>query len=303
MIGPNGHGKTTILRAASGLVTAAAGRITLPGRTSRALSPERIAARGLVHIPQGDLLFPDMTVLENLTLGAFLRKGGRAERAQQLDRVYAIFPRLEERSAQRARTLSGGERRMLALGRGLMADARMLMIDEPSLGLAPVLVDEVYRQIAEIHRSGMTILLVEENFSRVRDLADRLTLIENGVVRACGHRGRGAVRSRGGRDLPRGGIVNLALQTLVSTIVQGSILALITIGMSLVYGTLRVLNMAQGVMVMVGGMAAYVFVAQWGLPVWASLVFAAFVDVRCSACSRSTPRCGRCSGVRASTSR
>jgi branched-chain amino acid transport system ATP-binding protein len=186
VIGPNGHGKTTLLRAASGLVSPSAGRITLAGQDITRMRPEAIAARGLVHIPQGDLLFPDMTVLENLTLGAFLRRGGRAERAQQLSVVYDIFPRLAERSTQRARTLSGGERRMLALGRGLMAEARMLMVDEPSLGLAPVLVDEVYRQIGRIGESGMTILLVEENFSRVRDLADRLTLIENGQVRASG---------------------------------------------------------------------------------------------------------------------
>lgn len=186
LIGPNGHGKTTILRAVSGLITPVSGKISLAGQDITRLRTEHIAARGLVHIPQGDLLFPDMTVLENLTLGAFLRKGGRAERVQHLDRVYDIFPRLAERSSQRARTLSGGERRMLAIGRGLMADARMLMIDEPSLGLAPVLVDEVYRQIAAIHRSGMTILLVEENFSRVRELADRLTLVENGAVRATG---------------------------------------------------------------------------------------------------------------------
>jgi branched-chain amino acid transport system ATP-binding protein len=186
VIGPNGHGKTTLLRAVSGLVTATSGRITLAGQDITRLKPERIAARGLVHIPQGDLLFPDMTVLENLTLGAFLRGGGRAARARQLEVVYDVFPRLAERSAQRARTLSGGERRMLALGRGLMAEARLLVIDEPSLGLAPVLVDEVYRQISRIHQSGMTILLVEENFSRVRDVADHLTLIENGEVRAAG---------------------------------------------------------------------------------------------------------------------
>lgn len=150
------------------------------------MRPERIAGRGLAHIPQGDLLFPDMTVLENLTLGAFLRKEGRAERARRLAEIYEIFPRLSERSAQRARTLSGGERRMLALGRGLMADSKVLVIDEPSLGLAPVLVDEVYGQITRIHEAGSTILLVEENFSRVRDIADRLTLIENGSVRAAG---------------------------------------------------------------------------------------------------------------------
>jgi branched-chain amino acid transport system ATP-binding protein len=186
VIGPNGHGKTTLLRTISGLVSPTAGTISLAGQDITRGRPERITARGLVHIPQGDLLFPDMTVLENLTLGAFLRKGGRADRARRLADVYDIFPRLAERASQRARTLSGGERRMLALGRGLMAEAQMLMIDEPSLGLAPVLVDEVYEQIARIHRSGMTVLLVEENFSRVRDLADRLTLIENGSVVAAG---------------------------------------------------------------------------------------------------------------------
>jgi len=186
VLGANGAGKTTLLRTISGLVSPTAGTINLAGQDITRGRPERITARGLVHIPQGDLLFPDMTVLENLTLGAFLRKGGRADRARQLADVYDVFPRLAERASQRARTLSGGERRMLALGRGLMAEAQMLMIDEPSLGLAPVLVDEVYEQIARIHRSGMTVLLVEENFSRVRDLADRLTLIENGSVVATG---------------------------------------------------------------------------------------------------------------------
>jgi branched-chain amino acid transport system ATP-binding protein len=186
VIGPHGHGKTTLLRVISGLVTPSAGTISLAGQDITRARPERITARGLVHIPQGDLLFPDMTVLENLTLGAFLRKDGRAGRARRLAEVYDVFPRLAERASQRARTLSGGERRMLALGRGLMAEAQLLMIDEPSLGLAPVLVDEVYQQISRIHQLGLTVLLVEENFSRVRDLADQLTLIENGSVRAAG---------------------------------------------------------------------------------------------------------------------
>ena len=122
-----------------------------------------------------------MSVLENLQLGGFTVTG-RAERAQRLAEVYEIFPRLAERAGQRARTLSGGERRMLALGRGLMARAELLLIDEPSLGLAPVLVDEVYDRIARIARSGVTVLLVEENFAHVRDVADRVVLIENGAV-------------------------------------------------------------------------------------------------------------------------
>lgn len=181
IIGPNGHGKTTLLRTLSGLVTPTSGNVRFAGDEITGHRPERIVARGLVHIAQGDLLFPDMTVLENLYLGAFLPAAHR-RRKERLDQVYAIFPRLAERGSQRARTLSGGERRMLALGRGLMSDARLMMIDEPSLGLAPVLVDEVYRQIRAVSATGITILLVEENVGRVRDVADHLTLIENGVV-------------------------------------------------------------------------------------------------------------------------
>ncbi len=185
IIGPNGHGKTTLMRTVSGLVRATAGSIQFEDESIVGESPERIVGRGVVHIPQGDLLFADMTVAENLSLGAFAR-GAHRHRARNLERVFELFPRLKERQGQRARTLSGGERRMVAIGRGLMSDARLLIIDEPSLGLAPVLVDEVYSTIREIHRSGLTIVLVEENVSRVRGLADRVTLIENGAVRTSG---------------------------------------------------------------------------------------------------------------------
>lgn len=181
VIGPNGHGKSTLLRAISGLISPRAGNITFNGSRIDAVRTENIVAQGLVHIPQGDMIFPDMTVSENLALGAFV-KSAHTNRVAKLERVYEIFPRLAERSSQRARTLSGGERRMLALGRGLMGDARILMIDEPSLGLAPVLVEEVYSQISQIAADGMTVLLVEEDFSRVRDVADRVTLLENGAV-------------------------------------------------------------------------------------------------------------------------
>jgi branched-chain amino acid transport system ATP-binding protein len=181
LIGPNGHGKTTLLRAISGLLNPRAGTIRFRGEDIAGRRTESVVGAGLVHIPQGDMLFPDMTVQENLQLGAFSR-GRSADRAGRLAEVYEIFPRLAERSAQRARTLSGGERRMLALGRGLMADANLLMIDEPSLGLAPVLVEEVYERIARIASSGITVLLVEENFAHVREVADRVVLIENGRV-------------------------------------------------------------------------------------------------------------------------
>jgi branched-chain amino acid transport system ATP-binding protein len=185
VIGPNGHGKTTLLKAISGLLPARAGSVRFKGEDVTGQRTESIVGRGLVQIPQGDLLFPDMSVQENLLLGGFTlgRSGGRAER---LAEVYDIFPRLAERSGQRARTLSGGERRMLALGRGLMARAELLMIDEPSLGLAPVLVDEVYERISRIAASGVTVLLVEENFAHVREVADRVVLIENGSVVLAG---------------------------------------------------------------------------------------------------------------------
>ncbi len=181
VIGPNGHGKTTLLRTISGLMAPTAGEISFAGKRIDGAHPEAIANRGLVHIPQGDLPFGDMTVQENLLLGAF-PSDAWAGRASRLEGVYEIFPALTERRSQRARTLSGGERRMLALGRGLMREARMLMIDEPSLGLAPVIVSEVYRHIEQIASSGVTLLLVEENFSHAQEFDARVLLLESGRV-------------------------------------------------------------------------------------------------------------------------
>jgi branched-chain amino acid transport system ATP-binding protein len=181
VIGPNGHGKTTLLRAISGLVPPTRGEVTFDGERIDGERPERIAMRGLVHIPQGDLPFADMTVEENLLLGAFPSDAWRG-RAERLKRVFAIFPPLAERRSHRARTLSGGERRMLALGRGLMREGKLLMLDEPSLGLAPVIVNEVYRHIERIVASGATLLLVEENFSHVQGFDARVLLLESGRI-------------------------------------------------------------------------------------------------------------------------
>jgi len=181
VIGPNGHGKTTLLRTISGLVQPSAGEIVFDGQRVDGERPDRIAMRGLVHIPQGDLPFPGMTVEENLVLGAFPDQAWKG-RAARLEVVFGIFPALAELRAQRARTLSGGERRMLALGRGLMREAKLLMIDEPSLGLAPVLVNEVYRHIEQIVASGVTLLLVEENFSHVQAFDVRVLLLESGRI-------------------------------------------------------------------------------------------------------------------------
>jgi len=181
VIGPNGHGKTTLLRAISGLIPCARGSIEYRGQRISGMRTERIVEMGLTQIPQGDLLFPDMTVQENLLLGSF-RSAAHKGRAERLELVFALFPRLRERRSQRARTLSGGERRMVAIGRGLMSDAEMLLIDEPSLGLAPVLVNEVYERIASIAASGITVLLVEESVTHVRDVANRLLLMETGTI-------------------------------------------------------------------------------------------------------------------------
>lgn len=185
LVGPNGHGKTTLLRAISGLIRVKSGTIRFDGSDITREKAERLVERGLIHMPQGDLVFPDMTVEENLVLGAFTRRASKRAR-QKIEEVYEIFPRLLERRTQRARTLSGGERRMLAIGRGLMGDGRLIMIDEPSLGLAPVIVDEVYHRIRRIVDSGMTVLLVEENVTRAQKLADRIHLVENGdIVRSA----------------------------------------------------------------------------------------------------------------------
>jgi len=181
ILGPNGHGKTTLLRAISGLIRPTAGTVELDGKVISALPAEQIVAAGVIHIPQGDLIFPEMTVLENLLIGAY-RSAAWQERNQKLERVMQLFPALGQRKGQLGRSLSGGERRMLALGRGLMGQARILMIDEPSLGLAPLIIENLYTTIKEINRSGLTILLVDENADHIAGLANRVYLIESGVL-------------------------------------------------------------------------------------------------------------------------
>ena len=180
LIGPNGHGKTTLLRAISGLVRLRHGSITLGGIRIDGLRPDEVAAAGIVHVPQGDMLFPEMTVLENLRMGAYLPAAATRE-AERLEEVFALLPKLKERSKQTASTLSGGERRMVGIGRGLMAGGRLLMLDEPSLGLAPIVIDQIYAVIAGLRDSGRSVLIVEENASRIAEYADRLHLLDNGT--------------------------------------------------------------------------------------------------------------------------
>lgn len=179
LIGPNGHGKTTLLRTISGLVSCRQGTISLGGRRIDRLRPDEIVSAGVVHVPQGDLLFPDMTVLENLRMGAYLPAAAALEK-QRLEEVFTLLPKLKERRGQTASTLSGGERRMVGIGRGLMAGGSLLMLDEPSLGLAPIVIDQIYAVISALRASGRTIVIVEENATRIAGLADRLHLLDNG---------------------------------------------------------------------------------------------------------------------------
>ena len=181
VLGPNGHGKSTLLRAISGLLASRAGQVLLNGREITHLRADLIAAAGVIHIPQGDLLFPEMTVLENLLMGAY-HGPTWAERSVRLGQVYELFPWLKERGNQLARSLSGGERRMLALGRGLMAKAEILLIDEPSLGLAPLTTQQIYASIQTVKESGMALLLADENANHVAGLADRVYLLETGML-------------------------------------------------------------------------------------------------------------------------
>ena len=178
LIGGNGAGKTTTLRAITGLLPLRRGRIELDGERVDGRAPSQVVARGIAHVPEGRQLFPTLSVRDNLELGA----RDRAGRAAGLDSVFALFPRLRERERQLAGTLSGGEQQMCAIGRGLMARPRLLLLDEPSLGLAPVMVKLIFETLAAINATGTTILLVEQNVARALALANRAYVLENGRI-------------------------------------------------------------------------------------------------------------------------
>ena len=185
LLGANGAGKSTTLKSISGLVPPARGTVTFTGRRIDGLPSEQIVRLGISHVPEGRELFPELTVLENLKMGAYTRTEKRAiERS--LERAQAHFPILAERRLQLAGTLSGGEQQMLAIGRALMAEPRLLLLDEPSLGLAPMLVEEIFRIIREIHDNGTTVLLVEQNANKALSIADYGYVLETGTVSLAG---------------------------------------------------------------------------------------------------------------------
>ncbi len=181
LVGPNGAGKTTTLRAISGLLKPAEGNIRFDGKSLGKESPNKIVELGICQVPEGGRIFTSMSVLENLELGAYVAQA-RREKDQSLKWVFEIFPRLEERQDQRAGTLSGGERQMLAIGRALMSKPRLLLLDEPSFGLAPLLVEHIFEMISEINRQGVTVLLVEQNVRAALELTQRAYVIENGRI-------------------------------------------------------------------------------------------------------------------------
>jgi branched-chain amino acid transport system ATP-binding protein len=181
LLGANGAGKSTTLRAISGLVRLTSGTITFLGTRITSLPPYEITALGIAHVPEGRQVFPEMTAQENLEIGAYVPRA-KAERSRSLELVYNLFPVLAERRKQLAGTMSGGEQQMLAVGRGLMLKPRLLMLDEPSLGLAPVVTDVTFQKIQEIHSMGTAILLVEQNVSRALALVQRAYVLESGKV-------------------------------------------------------------------------------------------------------------------------
>jgi branched-chain amino acid transport system ATP-binding protein len=181
LLGANGAGKSSTLRTISGLLRPTSGTVTFAGRDLTRLPPYRITELGIAHVPEGRRVFPEMTVHENLEVGAYV-PAAKADRKRSLELVYGIFPRLADRRGQLAGTMSGGEQQMLAVGRGLMLKPRLLMLDEPSLGLAPVMADVTFDKIQEIHALGTAILLVEQNVSRALAIVQRAYVLESGRV-------------------------------------------------------------------------------------------------------------------------
>ena len=185
VIGANGAGKTTLLRVISGLLAARAGSMTMEGTDLKAIAPHKIIEKGIAHVPEGRRLFPRLTVEDNLRMGAFI-PSARTKFAERLDYAYSLFPRLKERSRQLAGTMSGGEQQMCAIARTLMSGPKLVLLDEPSMGLAPVIVEQVFDLVRRIRAEGYTVLIVEQNVRQVLKVVDRAYLLEVGRIKASG---------------------------------------------------------------------------------------------------------------------
>ena len=185
VIGPNGAGKTTLMRVISGILPIRDGRMSIEGRDISTMPAHRVVEQGIAHVPENRRLFPRLSVEENLRIGAFI-PSARARFAEQLERVYQLFPRLKERRSQPAGTMSGGEQQMCAIARALMSRPKVLLMDEPSAGLAPIVVSQVFELVHRIRAEGLTVLIVEQNVQQVLDVVDRAYLLEVGAIKLSG---------------------------------------------------------------------------------------------------------------------
>ena len=185
VVGPNGAGKTTLLRVISGMMAASSGTMTMEGASLRETPPHRVIETGIAHVPEGRRLFPRLSVENNLRIGAYI-PSARTKFAERLEQVYTLFPRLKERRSQLAGTLSGGEQQMCAIGRALMSKPKILLMDEPSAGLAPLVVAQVFELVQRIRAEGLTVLIVEQNVQQVLEVVDRAYLLEVGAIKLAG---------------------------------------------------------------------------------------------------------------------
>ena len=273
LIGSNGAGKTTVLRTISGLLRPSDGTIAFEGADITRAATDRIVALGISHCPEGRRIFGSLSVSENLRLGAVAQRDRQAA-AADLDMVFTLFPLLKERLGQAGGTLSGGEQQMLAIGRALMSRPRLLLLDEPSLGLAPLMVERIFETIAELKRQGRTILLVEQNVHHALDIADRAYVLETGRITLEGPASVLRRGPQGGAVLPRRrrglDMTDYVIQQIVNALSAGSLYALMAVGLAMVFGILRLINFAHGDLMMIAAYLA-VFCLGAGLPLEAAV--------------------------------
>ena len=288
VIGPNGAGKTTLMRVISGLIRPTKGTIAMEGTDVLATPPHRIVSLGIAHVPENRRLFPRLTVDDNLKMGAFM-PGARAKFAERLEFVFDLFPRMKERRSQMAGTLSGGEQQMCAIGRALMSHPKLLLLDEPSAGLAPVVVQQVFELVKRIRASGLTVLIVEQNVQQVLRVVDRAYLLEAGSIRASGTSEemlksdtiKQAVHILGGFE-DHGQRMQAfidafdiyLLEAVINGILLGGVLALLALGLNLIFGVIDVTWICYAELVMIGMYGMYYMVQVFGLPYWAAAPFA-----------------------------
>ena len=271
IVGPNGAGKTSLILTVAGIIAPAAGTVIFAGRTLGGIALEDVVAQGIALVPEGRHIFASLTVMENLLLGATVRRDSRAV-AADLDRFFAMFPILAERRRQPAGQLSGGEQQQLAIARALLSRPRLLMLDEPSLGLAPMVVDQIYALLATIRTQGMTILLVEQNAERVFGICQPRLCDERRKVCSRRRRSRNQKPSALRRRLfrrahARGGkrtVMERLVQILADAVSVGSLYALTALGIGLIFGVMRLINFAHGELIT---FAAYTLLALFGQPV------------------------------------